>query len=462
MRSIPFLLASVVLLSGPVAQAQTPVHPALAALLQQKLDSCKNVYEVPGISCTILLPGDRFWNGATGVADIYTLDPLDTAHVFQAASTTKLFTATVVFQLIEEGLLTLDDSVGAHLPPMTNIPGDTKLRYLLNHRSGIGEYLAAPGSATNWFVYPDSVWPPAQVLQEYNMPPDFVQNTSFAYSNTNYHLLGLVIEAVTGNTYADELSTRILQPLGLTDAYLPPLLPVAGNLTPGWSSWSQQGVYDEDVTPVLADCFASFAYAAGAMVVTPNVLARFNRALMSGSILTPASIATMRTCTNVNFSANCTGYGHGTMRYVYSGRTYYGHSGDINGFTQMTMHSEPDSVTFALSINRDGAPRGPIAAALLGVLYNNISIGVNETSAAPAFELFPVPAAERFTLRSEALLPGDAIELHDATGRLVRSERATNAHTHTVDVQGLVPGAYQLRWPSVRGVGQRTVIVAGR
>ncbi|MEO8589076.1 MAG: serine hydrolase [Flavobacteriales bacterium] len=455
-RTFRLLPVLAIVFHGFGARAQTPIDPAFAALLQQKLDSCRNVYDVPGISATILLPGDRYWNGATGVADIYTNEPLDTAHVFQAASTTKLFTATIIFQLIDEGLLALDDTIGEYLPPMTDIPGDTQLRYLLNHRSGLADYLQQPGAFNNWFNFPDSVWPPAQVIGTYHAPPQFAQNAAFSYSNTNFLLLGMVIEAVTGNTYAQELNARILAPLGMEDAYFPPGLPIAGALVPGWTSFSQPNVYDTDVTPVLRDCYASFGFAAGAVVIKPNDLARFTRAVMTGALLTPASLTTMRTCTNVNFGDGCNGYGHGAMRYVFAGRTYYGHGGDINGFTQLTIHDQPDSVTLVLSINRNNAPRGPIAAAMLGVVFEGLSTGLADVRPlAAAFELFPVPATDRVTLRSAALSTNDRIDLFDATGRMVRSERAASNGAHELNVQGLPPGAYQVRWRSAHGTRER-------
>ena len=99
-------------------------------------------------------------------------------------------------------------------------------------------------------------------------------------------------------------------------------------------------------------------------------------------------------------------------------------------------------------------------AALLEVVFDGLTIGMADAPpAAPAFELFPVPATERLTIRSAALAANDRLDLYDPTGRLVRSERAAHATTHELDVQGLVPGVYQLRWVSARGVGQRSVIV---
>lgn len=457
-RIIALLLLAIPFRGLPV-RAQQPVDPAFAALLQQKLDSCRNVYNVPGISATLLLPGNRFWNGATGRADIYTNQPMDTAFVFQAASTTKLFTATLIFQLIEEGLLNLDDTIGDFLAPIPNIAGGTRIRYLLNHRSGLADFLQTPGAANNWFATPDAIWSPVQVLNTYGAPPLFAQGAAFSYSNTNYVLLGIIVEAVTGHPFHQELWTRIVQPLGLEEIYFPSAVPVLGDLVPGWSSWSATGVYDTDVTPVLRDCFSSFGFSAGAIVVRPWELARFTRAVMGGAMLGPASLTTMRTCTNVNFGDGANGYGHGTMRYAYGGRTYFGHSGDINGFTQMSVHSVMDSITITLSINRNNAPRGPIAAAMLATAHQGLSVGVPDAIAAPSsFTVHPVPATDRVTLCADDLGNVERIELCDATGRLVLAARPNGSAEQVLMLNGLASGLYHVRLIDARQVRTQALL----
>jgi hypothetical protein len=214
------------------------------------------------------------------------------------------------------------------------------------------------------------------------------------------------------------------------------------------------------MTPLLQDCFASMAFAAGAVVTSPEDLARFTRALMTGTLLTPASMGTMRTCTTVNFGDGCNGYGYGCMRYTYAGRDYFGHGGDIYGFTQMSVHSEEDSVTFTLSINRSGAPRGPIAGALLAAVHQGLDVGIIMVEKKPpTLELYPVPAHERVTLRSTALRAMDRIELLDAAGQRVRSEQCARSGMHELVLTGLAPGVYSVHWISAQGPVQRALII---
>lgn len=445
---LPLLLLAVPFRGLPV-KGQQPVDPALAAALQHVLDSCRTATNVPGLSTTFLLPDGRYWNGVSGVADIHTNAPIDTTHVFQAASVVKHFTATIVLQLVEEGVLALDDTIGSFITPLPYIAGSTRVRHLLNHRSGLADYLATPGAANNWFMDPDSVWPPEQILAQYSAPPLFAPNSAFSYSNTNYLVLGMVVEAATGTAFSEQLRTRILEPIGMEEAYFPPDLPISGNLVPGWTSWTTPNVYDTDATPVLRDCFSSFGWAAGALVARPWELAHGVRAVQAGDLLQPGSLNTMRTFTNVNFSDGATGYGLGTMRYSYAGRTYYGHSGDISGFTQMAVHGIDDGITFAISIDRNNAPRGPIAAALLAALHRGITTGAVE-EATPALQIWPNPT--NGTVYVSGMGQGDAtIELHDAVGRSVYQSRMTTEGTMELDLGPLPAGIYHLVRRSTQG-----------
>src|SRR5690606_34122198 len=99
-----FILFVITVLSLNI-NAQTPVTPFQSAVLQQKLDSCVTAFNVPGVSAALLLPGDKYWVGASGVSDIYSFDPIDTTHIFYQASVTKMFVAAIIFQMVEQNLL---------------------------------------------------------------------------------------------------------------------------------------------------------------------------------------------------------------------------------------------------------------------------------------------------------------------------------------------------------------------
>ena len=460
MRHRTVTLAGLFVLSNALVHGQMPVSGPFAQALQQKLDSCVNTFDVPGITASILLPGDLFWNGASGLADIYTATPMDTAYVFQAASMTKLFTATIAMQLVQEGELSLDDTVGSYLPPMTWIPGDIKVRHLLKHRSGLADFLGDPDAVNSWLLSPSTDWDPYDALEAFGSAPLFAQGTTFAYSNTNHVLLGMIIEAATALPYHEVLRARILDPLGLEHTAFRPDEVVPGPMVPGWSSLTTPGTYDQDMTGFLSPCFSSMVFTAGAMVCTPWDVAHFNRALFTGDLVPAALADTMRVCTNVNMGGGATGYGFGTMRYVFAGRTYYGHGGDINGFTQLTIHDAPDSVTLTLSINRNDAPRGPIAAALLETVHAQLAtIGMEEPSPVPLPLLSPNPATNEVLVGLPDGGPLDRIEVSDVAGRVLRVHGPSIATPQRISLEGLDPGTYLVRVARAGRTSSRKLVV---
>src|SRR5215212_3152287 len=136
------------------AKAETPIDSALANALQTKIDNYISQYSIPGISVTLFLPGERVWSGAAGMSHIYNMTPMDTSHLFEMASVSKTYTAAIIFQLIEEGLLLLDDTVGQYLPPMNYIPSGTTIRNMLMHRSGLYNYTNNSAIGNEWFNNP--------------------------------------------------------------------------------------------------------------------------------------------------------------------------------------------------------------------------------------------------------------------------------------------------------------------
>lgn len=431
-------------------KSQTPVDSALANALQNKIDNYIFQHNLPGISVTLFLPGERVWSGAAGLSHIYNMTPMDTAHLFEMASVTKMYTAAIIFQLMEQGLLSLDDTVGKYLPPMNYIPSGTTIRNLLKHRSGLYNYTNNSTIANEWFNYPDSIWPHLQMINTFvNSPPLFAQGTSYSYSNTNYFLLGMIIEAITGNTFADELKSRILIPHALSQIYFPPDDSLPSTNTPGWTSFTTAGVYDTDASPILNDCSRSMAYTAGAVVAKPYDAAKFTKLLWTGQIISDSSLSIMKQCTSLGMSSsNVNGYGYGTMRYIFNGKAYYGHNGDITGFTEMTFYGTADSVGLIISINRNSAPRGLIATDLM--LFVNQSLTSIDNFDKDEYDLsvFPNPAYENINLKfASSGKRKIEISIFNQFGKAVRENlkySVTGNDNCSIDVSDLSSGIYYI------------------
>ena len=140
---------------------------------------------------------------------------------FRVGSLAKTFVAVMLLQLVDDGTIGLDDLVVDHAPDLTIADGVT-IRELLAHRSGLPEYNDG-GLAPAVLADPARTWTPAEVLELIaGRPRDFAPDTQFAYSNTNYIVAGLLLEGVTGMTLAENLQSRIVEPLGLSSTYFAP------------------------------------------------------------------------------------------------------------------------------------------------------------------------------------------------------------------------------------------------
>lgn len=445
---VRILLTLVGLMPISIFVAQTPVNDAIASHLQSRLDSCVQAFNLPGISASMILGNDEYWNGVSGLADIYEMTPMESSLLFQQASVTKMYATAVIFQLIDEGLLSLEDPVSKFLPTIPYIPGNTKVRYLLNHRSGIFNFIGGnPDAGDTWFTDPDSIWDPIRAITIYGRSPNFTQGAGFEYSNTNFILLGMIVEAITGTTFAEALRSRILEPHGLNETFMPHIDSIAGPLVKGWTSWtSLQGPYTTDASVIFNTCSASMVSTAGALVASPRDVARFTRLLWSGEIVSQNSLNVMKTCTNLDFGNGCNGYGYGTMRYLFAGKTYYGHAGDISGFTQLSIHHPTEALTLSISINRNNAPRGPIALALIRALEEALTVSVPDPSNTAFFRVYPNPAKENIFIELKTFqnqLTGTKVAIFNSFGTLTYKDQV-NLHSGRIqiDTSGFTPGVF--------------------
>jgi D-alanyl-D-alanine carboxypeptidase len=256
----------------PGAAAAAPPRDLSAVLDQAVRDG------YPGVLAYVR-QGDHEWRYAAGVADTTTGRPARPGDRFRIASNTKAFVATVLLQLAGEHRLSLDDRVSRWLP---EVRSTATVRQVLDHTSGIWD---PTRQAAFWAPYlqrhdRDFVYRPRDVVaMALAHAPDFAQSTSWAYSNTNYLLAGLVIEAVTGRGAVTEIRDRLLRPLRLWHTSFPLTDPdIHGRHLHGYD------LSGTDVTRFSP----SYDWTAGAMISTLDDLARFERGLFGGHLLLPA------------------------------------------------------------------------------------------------------------------------------------------------------------------------------
>ncbi|TJZ52045.1 beta-lactamase family protein [Streptomyces piniterrae] len=302
--------------------------------------------------------GSRF--STAGVADVRSGRRMGAIDHFRAGSLTKTLVATVVLQLVAEGELSLSDSAAAHLPrgvPATG-KGDRSdlrkvtIRQLLDHTSGLFNYtddarLSHELYGTGFGAHRYDSHTPAELLRiALSHPQAAAPGARYVYSNTNYLILGLVIEAVTGHPYAAEVRRRVLVPVGLDDTSFPgtdPALP-----KPHGRAYTQIGDRRVDATSLDP----SRAGAAGEMITTLPDLNLFFAALLGGNLLPPRQMAQLR-------SEKDTGGAYGLGLFATKlpcGVTVWGHNGDINGSYAQTAGTADGQHLVSYRVNTDDLP----------------------------------------------------------------------------------------------------------
>jgi D-alanyl-D-alanine carboxypeptidase len=292
----------------PAVTTTAPVvAPETAAALQAAIDDWIAGSTSAGVAAVVRFPGGARWQGAAGHADEVHRIPMEPDDRFRTASITKMVTAATVLSLVEDGELTLDDGVAGVLPGFGLDPALT-VRHLLGHRSGLWNYTVEPGLALGtWSPSPAEV-----VEAAVEAGPMFPPGSRFAYSNTNYVALGLVVEAVTGRPAHQVIRDLVIDPLAMRRTHLEG--PEIGEVeaAPGGDPGA--------VAPVAA-------WTDGALVSTAGDLTGFVAALFFGDLLEPATIGEMTTEV-----ARGAGYGLGVELLEFAGHRAVGHRGGMEGY----------------------------------------------------------------------------------------------------------------------------------
>lgn len=300
------------------------------------------------------------WKGTSGVADLTTRQPRGYGDRFRAGSVTKTLVATVLLQLQAEGKLDLDAPVDHHLPGLVRGNGydGTKItvRQLMNHTSGIFNFtedatFAQKVLGIDFLESRYDDWTPRQVIAlALRNPPQFAPGTSWKYSNTNYLLLGLIIERLTGRPYAEEIERRITRPLGMRATYFPGRDPHVPAPTRHYSTFTEDPGTIYDVTELNP----SWAWAAGEMITNSADLNRFYTALFTGRLLRPAQLDQMTTTVSTEGNLPRQRYGLGLIEYETScGTKVWGHSGGIHGSSTQAFGTRDGRHMITLNFNGD-------------------------------------------------------------------------------------------------------------
>jgi CubicO group peptidase (beta-lactamase class C family) len=269
-------------------------------------------------------------------------------------------------QLQEEGKLHVDDSINRYLPEY-NFPPAITLRMLLTHTSGLANYTSFP-QYSDWETTDVSE---ATVLTAISQQPLLFQpGKQWSYSNSNYFALGAIIETITGQSYASNLTQSIFQPLGLTNTFfsLPP---------PSQSAIGYTASTNTPTTLVPALLVnRSVAFAAGALSTNVYDLVAWDNALFHGKVVSPASFTEMTTPDGFSVPEGGS-YGFGLFLGTFNNQPLIWHEGGINGFVSDNYVLPDSGFEIVVLINRDGVDIDTITLAFLGTVCNSAQLSSN-------------------------------------------------------------------------------------
>ncbi|KYF60066.1 hypothetical protein BE08_06780, partial [Sorangium cellulosum] len=257
-------------------------------------------------------------------------DPMRADHVLRIGSVTKTYVAAAVLQLAHEGALDLDDPISTWITTYPGADGIT-VRQLLNHSSGIFDYTEDEELRLAAMADPARAWSPEEIVAAAAAhDPYFAPGAGWHYSSTNYILLGMIIEAATGEGVAGVIRDRLLEPNALSSTSFDGEEPIAGELARG---------YTGDGTDMTSVIHPSLPWSAGALVASAGDIARWAVALYGGAALDPGSLAEML-AGPVPTGVEGQGYGLGTLvigREVL-GVPAFGHDGGAPGYATMMLY----------------------------------------------------------------------------------------------------------------------------
>lgn len=324
------------LLYFPLAVIAAPAEPVTLAQSLDRIIAARFKPELPGVAALVVKDGRPILRKAYGMANVELGVPVRPEHVFRIGSTTKLFTATAIMLLVEEGRIALDAPVKRYLPDAPPQWDKVSIEHLLTHTSGIPNLSMDSGywrGTARLDHTPEELVDPVRAR-----PLEHAPGTSFAYNNTGYNLLGLVIEKVSGEGYYAFLERRIFKPLGLAHTREGSDREMIAGLVTG---------YRGGPTPAWP-LASSNLYAGGGLVSTVDDLAAFMLALQSGKLVSPAGVKRMNT-SYVLPNGKATDYGYGTWLRTVNGKHLVGHGGYIfNFYSQLEMDVDSGIVAVTL------------------------------------------------------------------------------------------------------------------
>lgn len=395
----------------------------IATNLQFKLDSLKNAHNIKGISASVYYSNGGLWQGVSG--DSHSGEPITADMKFGIGSNTKLFTAVSLLKLEEDNVLTLDDELNQWIDPLNNVDPNIKIKQLLNHRSGLFDFIDVTSFVDSVLINPNRIFTPTEVVNWID-PPLFSTGTNTSYSNTNFLVAGLVAESASNLTIEQYIRNNILTPHSLDDTFFPINETVMGTIAHPWAS-------QNNINNIPRISTNTIAWSAGAMYSNSSDMNNWYQKLFNAQIINSTSLNKIISTQN--------NFGLGLFLLNIDGRIVYGHEGDIGGYRSIMLYDTLTEVIVCVLTNQNPVPIATVGETLLLALVNEFAVLNIDDNQVLNFKikLYPNPSNDIITLDIPNNIIIEELNLYDLKGTLLKNTSDT-----TLSIKNLTNGIYIL------------------
>ena len=353
------LLFPVCLLFAVAVYGQTGATDttAVKTAIQLKLNEWHKAGNFPGATLGVVLANGDSFGLAVGISDRETKRPMTPADRMLAGSVGKTFAAATALQLIKEGKIGLDDKIEKYLgrePWFSRLPNakDITVRQLMNHTSGLVRYEFKEQFTKDLTANPKKAWKPAELVAYLlDEKPPFAAGEGWDYSDTNYIVLGMIIEKVTGRRFYDEANGRLLRPLKLTDT-IPQDGPRLKGVVQGYAGPNNPfGGTDAMIVNGNFVINPQFEWTGGGYASTARDLARWAKMIYEGKAFSSDLLPAVLQGVSAPMLGRETKYGLGVIIRKTALGTSYGHSGFFPGYMTDMMYFPEHKVAIAVQVN---------------------------------------------------------------------------------------------------------------
>ena len=385
-------------------------------------------------------------------------EDINARHVFPIGSVSKTITSACIVSMVDDELLSLEDSIGTWISGFEHIDGSIKVFQLLNHTSGIYNYTDHPNWAPTINSTLSTTYTMAQMVEGFVNEPNFVPGTDWSYSNTNYLLLGIIIESITQKEYYEAVRERVLSPNGLDNIVLLPHEQPSGPLA---HVWQGNPPFDLQANGIPLTAIYSSASAAGAYAGTPSDISEWGRKLYTGEIL--------GTATDLLFDYDVpfgnASYGLGVISTsIDANNSVVGHNGAII-YTAVLYYIPELDICFSIHCN-DGTKVVDLDLVFLE-LYNelqeyNMSVSNQDIEIPIDLTFFPNPTHDLINVHFNLSKKQEVVVvMYNSIGHRVyldQREHMSGDHQLNINLSEMENGFYVLHIQTEEGVQTKTII----